>query len=235
MRLKLKQHCYPGKLVVFEGTDGAGKTTLINLTREYLADKLGADNVIVTKTPTDLSRNTKLFQKMMYCKNHEDIDYRAVQLLTMSDRTQHGFEEIEPALKAGKYVICDRYIYTSLANMLARGYTKEKWFFEAAANLIKPDIAFLAAAPAGLAIQRIKNRPEESRRHLDEGLLKKVAANFLAMSKREGFIVLNTSSDPSEPLKLIKSRLAPLLNKRAFIRKVNITTDLYQKQAAGNE
>jgi len=37
-------------------------------------------------------RKTKLFQKMMYSKNHEDIDYRAVQLLTMSDRIQHGFE-----------------------------------------------------------------------------------------------------------------------------------------------
>lgn len=41
-----------------------------------------------------MSRKTKLFQKMMYSRNHEEIDYRAVQLLTMSDRVQHCFETV---------------------------------------------------------------------------------------------------------------------------------------------
>ena len=207
MKLKLKIHNYQGRLIVFEGTDGAGKTTMIEMTRAYLADKFGADNVIVTKTPTDLSRNTKLFQKMMYCKNHEDIDYRAVQLLTMSDRVQHGTAEVIPALKAGKTVICDRYIFTSLANMLARGYKKEKWFFKAAKNLVKPDITFLAAAPADVAIARIKARPDECRRHLDEALLKKVAANFLKMRKRYGFMALDTSGGADKAFMLLRRKL----------------------------
>ncbi|MDR1093130.1 MAG: dTMP kinase, partial [Clostridiales bacterium] len=214
MKLKLRKHNYSGRLIVFEGTDGAGKTTLINLTRGYLAERLGAENVVVTKTPTDMSRNTKLFQKMMYCKNHADIDYRAVQLLTMSDRIQHGFEEIEPALKAGKTVVCDRYIYTSLANMLARGYDRERWFFEAAESLVKPDAVFLAYVPPGLAIQRIKARPEECRRHLDEGQLKKTAANFLAMSKGYGFATLDTVGDAGKPFGIIRAVLGALFEKK---------------------
>ena len=172
LRLKAPERAHKGKLIVFEGTDGAGKTTLLRLTEKYLESKLGIGQVLVVKQPTDLSRKTKLFQKMMYSGNHEDIDYRAVQLLTMSDRVQHGFEVIEPALRSGKTVLCDRYIYTSLANMLARGYRKEKWFYEAAKHILKPDYVFLAYVPWEQAIARIRSRPAEKDRYLDEAPLR---------------------------------------------------------------
>ena len=94
LRLKAPERAHKGKPIVFEGTDGAGKTTLLRLTEKYLESKLGIGQVLVVKQPTDLSRKTKLFQKMMYSGNHEDIDYRAMLLLTMSDRVQHGFEVI---------------------------------------------------------------------------------------------------------------------------------------------
>ena len=207
MKLKLRKTNYPGKLIVFEGTDGAGKTTMIGMTEKYLKEKFGEESVIVTKTPTDMSRNTKLFQKMMYCKNHEDIDYRAVQLLTMSDRIQHTFEAIEPALKTGKTIICDRYIYTSLVNMLARGYKRESWFFAAAKSLLKPDISFLAYVNPAIAIKRIKERPEESRRHLDENQLRKVAAGFWAVKRQAGFHVIDTLRSPVEAFETVKAIL----------------------------
>ena len=104
-RLKLRPNQYKGKLIVFEGTDGAGKTTLIGLTKNYLLRTLQEQEILCVKQPTDLSRKTKLFQKMMYCADHADIDYRAVQLLTMSDRMQHTYEVIEPALRDGKTVL----------------------------------------------------------------------------------------------------------------------------------
>lgn len=63
MKVKLKRRRYPGKLIVFEGTDGAGKTTMIAMAKDYLVSIYGAENVIVTKQPTDMSRKTKLFQK----------------------------------------------------------------------------------------------------------------------------------------------------------------------------
>lgn len=206
-KLKLKKNPHEGRLIVFEGTDGAGKTTMISMTERYLKQQLGEDMVICVKQPTDLSRKTKLFQKMMYCKNHEDIDYRAVQLLTMSDRIQHSFEVIEPALREGKTVICDRYIYTSLANMLARDYTQEKWFYEAAKHLLKPDVAFLAYVTPEKAIERIKNRPEECKRHLDERLLRGVATEFLNMAKRESFVILDTAQESKKAFEAVKPKL----------------------------
>ena len=207
LKLMLKNNTYSGKLIVFEGTDGAGKTTTIGLTQKLLEEKYGKDQIISVKQPTDMSRKTKLFQKMMYSKNHDDIDYRAVQLLTMSDRVQHSFEIITPALRDGKIVICDRYIFTSLANMLARGYREEYWFFDAAKHLIKPDITFLAYVDPALAIKRIKNRPDECDRHLDEKLLINVAAEFCNMAVEQNFTIVDTSRDSNLAFNFIKEVL----------------------------
>ncbi len=205
--LKLQKNNEPGKLIVFEGTDGAGKTTLIRMTIEYLTRSVGEDWIVVQKQPTDLSRKTKLFQKMMYCKNHDDISYRAVQLLTLSDRIQHNQEVILPALKEGKIVICDRYVYTSVANMLARGYAHEKWFFMACQEIIKPDVAFLAYVDPDTAIKRIKSRPEECNRHLDETLLKSVASNFMRYRKRWDLQLVETDRDAEQSFEEVKKRL----------------------------
>lgn len=206
-RLPLKNNNCIGKLIVFEGTDGAGKTTMISFAQKLLEKQYGSERVVVVKQPTDMARKTKLFQKMMYCAHHEDVDYRAVQLLTMSDRIQHSFETIIPALEQRKIVLCDRYIFTSLANMLARGYRDETWFYKIARHIIRPDITFLAYVDPAIAIERIKNRPEECNRYLDEQLLGNVAKEFFDMAKREGFTVLDTSQEPIKAFISIELKL----------------------------
>ncbi len=211
--LCLRPNPYPGKLIVFEGTDGAGKTTMIRMAADCLQNEYGLE-VLCEKQPTDLSRKTRLFQKMMYCENHEEIDYRAVQLLTMSDRIQHSHETIEPSLAAGKTVLCDRYIYTSLANMLARGYRDENWFFEASRPILKPDLAFLAYAEPWLAIRRIRSRPAERDRHLNEELLSSVAREFLRMRDVAEFEVLETDRRPDETFVRVRRRLETLMEKK---------------------
>ena len=64
-KLTLRNNTYSGKLIVFEGTDGAGKTTMIGLTRQLLEERYGKDRILSVKQPTDMSRKTKLLQKMM--------------------------------------------------------------------------------------------------------------------------------------------------------------------------
>ena len=207
MILKLKKKNYPGKLIIFEGTDGAGKTTLITKTINLLKEKYNEEDILSLKQPTDLSRKTKLFQNMMYSANHVVIDYRAVQLLTMADRIQLGFETIEPALKEGKIVVCDRYVYTSYVNMVARGYTKEKWFKNVSKHILKPDIKFLAYVKPSEAIKRIKARPEEKDKYLDEGLLTKVARLFKKVAQKDKFLIINTIGDEKDSFKIVKEVL----------------------------
>ncbi len=206
--MELTVNAYPGKLIVFEGTDGAGKTTMIGKTMEYLSGKYGEERCLLLKQPTDLSRKTRLFQKMMYCKNNADVSYRAVQLLTLSDRVQQNHEVIVPALKQGKIVVCDRYLYTSIANMRAREYRGERWFFDACREIVKPDHAFLAYADPELAIERIKKRPEECTRHLDEALLRKVSREFLSMREEAEFCILDTAGKAESAFAKVKARLS---------------------------
>ena len=205
--INLQENKFEGTLIVFEGTDGAGKTTMIARTKEYLCSKFGKEQVLLEKQPTDLSRKTRLFQKMMYCSKHEEINYRAVQLLTLSDRVQHNHEVIVPALKEGKIIICDRYLYTSIANMCARGYQDEKWFFDACKEIIRPDLSFLCYVEPALAIQRIRARPEECNRHLNEKLLYGVAKEFLAMREQAEFCVLDTSREANESFEQVRNVL----------------------------
>lgn len=192
MKLRLKPNGEKGKLIVFEGTDGAGKTSLIEITKRYLQARLGEDQVVQVKQPTDLSRKTRLFQKMMFCPQHTEIDYRAVQLLTLSDRLQHQHEVILPALRAGKVVISDRYVFTSVANMECRGFS-ENWFYRVARNIVRPDLCILAAVTPQLALERIRKRLEERDRYFDESLLIRVAEYFKKHAREWDMIVLDTS------------------------------------------
>ena len=144
---------------------------------------------------------------MMFDENHDDINYRAVQLLTLSDRVQHNHEVIIPALKEGKIVICDRYIYTSIANMLARNYKNETWFYEVAKEIIKPDISFLAFVEPEIAISRIKAREEEKDRYLDESLLHRVTNEFLLLALQEDLKVIDSSTSSDITFEYIKKEL----------------------------
>ena len=206
-KAELTPNTYNGKLIVFEGTDGAGKTTLINLTYKYLKDKYPEKEIILLKQPTDEARNSRLFQKMMFDENHENINYRAVQLLTLSDRVQHNHEVIIPTLKEGKIIICDRYIYTSIANMKARNYRNENWFYQAAKEIIKPDISFLAFVEPEIAISRIKAREEEKDRYLDESLLHRVTNEFLLLALQEDLKVIDSSTNSDITFEYIKKEL----------------------------
>lgn len=206
-KAELTPNTYKGKLIVFEGTDGAGKTTLINLTYKYLKDKYPEKEIILLKQPTDEARNSRLFQKMMFDENHENINYRAVQLLTLSDRVQHNHEVIIPTLKEGKIIICDRYIYTSIANMKARNYRNENWFYQAAKEIIKPDISFLAFVDPEIAISRIKAREEEKDRYLDESLLHRVTNEFLLLALQENLKVIDSSTSSDIAFEYIKKDL----------------------------
>ncbi len=209
--IELQKNIYPGILIVFEGIDGAGKTSLIEKTFKFLCGNFDKRKILIEKQPTDLSRGSRLFKKMMYCENNSEISYRALQLLTLSDRIQHNHEVIVPALKEGKIVICDRYLYTSIANMFARGYRFEDWFFQACREIIRPDIAFLANAKPELAIKRIRMRPSESQRYLNERLLKDVAKEFLNIKDEAEFYVLDTNKEIDISFKAVKSKILNFL------------------------
>ncbi|MBS2006280.1 MAG: dTMP kinase [Cyanobacteria bacterium SZAS TMP-1] len=104
-------HQYPGTFITLEGPEGAGKTTQVRL----LAAKLDAAAVpyVLTRDPGGTPLGKQI--RHILLKPGNPVAPMAELLLYQADRAQNISEVILPGLKAGKLVICDRYIDSSVA------------------------------------------------------------------------------------------------------------------------
>ena len=166
--LRMKPHNTEGKLITFCGLDGCGKSSMIEMVTKALA-KNGIET-IVTKQPTDMMRKTEIFRTFMDCPDNSAYEYRALSLMAAADRLQHVNKIILPALKEGKTVICDRYFYSCIANLRARGYIHDEWIYEISESILKPDAAFFLDVPVETAVRRVRMRPSEKDRYIDMSL-----------------------------------------------------------------
>lgn len=109
-----------GKLITFEGCEGAGKSTQINFLKEYCAEhKIDA---VFTREPGGTPIAEKIRQVILDAENKE-MDALAELLLYAAARAQHVAELIVPALNAGKLVVCDRFTDSTVAYQgYARGF-----------------------------------------------------------------------------------------------------------------
>ena len=166
--LELPAHGHPGKLIVFEGANGVGKSTTVDLARQAL-DQAGR-TVEVTFQPTQATRESSLFLRYLYePEERELIDYRALLALMLSDRLQHVHEVVLPALANGHDVLCDRYVFTMIASMRARNYD-ESWLIEACSMFPRPDVAVLLEAPLDVAEERVSGRSHRREAYFDTDL-----------------------------------------------------------------
>ena len=187
---------YSGKLIVFCGLDGSGKTTMINRLNDYLSKK--NQEVLLTKQPTQEMRKNHVFRAFQDTPNVCDYDYRALSLVAASDRLQHNTSVIKPALKMGKIVISDRYFYSCLANLQARGYMNDMWIYDIAKNIICPDLSFFLDVDVETAITRIRKRPEEKYNYIDLNLQYELKKNYLNIAKSVNGIVVSTNNKTVE-------------------------------------
>ena len=108
-----------GYFITFEGPDGCGKTTQIELVKEYLSSK-GFD-IVLTREPGGTPISEKIRAILLDSDNKEESEVTEA-LLYAASRAQHVAEKIKPALEEGKVVLCDRFMDSSLAyQAYARG------------------------------------------------------------------------------------------------------------------
>ena len=98
-----------GRFIVFEGIDGAGKTTQIELLAKRLSD-IG-ENLSITAEPTDNESGRALRRALSGKESHSECE---MAVMFVFDRIGHN-AQIEEFLAQGKTVICDRYYYSTLA------------------------------------------------------------------------------------------------------------------------
>ena len=100
-----------GYFITFEGADGCGKTTQLELLAQYLKEK--NKEVIITREPGAKGLGEKIREILL---NYEgEVSDRCESFLFLADRAQHIDMIVNPAVKAGKIVLCDRHIDSSVA------------------------------------------------------------------------------------------------------------------------
>lgn len=147
----------PGKFIVVEGLEGAGKTTAMQWLKDYLSEHVP---LVVTREPG----GTALGEALRKLIKHETapISGMAELLLMYAARMQHIEEKIKPALAQGKWVLCDRfelstYAYqgggrgiplqdiTQLSQLCLKGFTPDLILFLE----ISPELGLARAAQRG--------------------------------------------------------------------------------------
>lgn len=195
-KLGMIPNTFPGMLITFCGLDGCGKTTLINHLVEYFQQK--GIEPLLTKQPTSYVRQSPIFRTYMDNPNHDAYSYRSLSLMAASDRIQHVHSVIEPALREGKVVISDRYFYSCLANLRARGYVQDKWIYEIAESMIQPDIAFFVDAPVDVAVGRVRERVNERHRYIDMELQYRLRDEYRLIALTEQAPMLDSTKTLQE-------------------------------------
>jgi dTMP kinase len=168
----------PGKLIVFEGIDGTGKTTQLSLLAKVLSDR--GLPVVSTREPTEGVYGKKI--RELY-RNRESISPREELELFLADRHEHVRELLRPALLAGKIVLCDRYILSTVAYQGAAGLDTEEIL---AQNDFAPtpDIVLLFQASPETGIARITGKRGESPNDFEQAAtLLRVAEIFALLNQ----------------------------------------------------
>lgn len=207
-KLKMKKNLKPGYLFTFCGLDGCGKTTIIS----KLVSELKNDYpIFLTKQPTDNVRTSEIFRTYMDCPDHSAYDYRSLSLLAASDRLQHTGKVIESEMDEGKIVLSDRYFYSCLANLRARGFERDRWIYEVAKEIIQPDISFFLDIPADTAICRVRSRPEERERYIDIDLQYKLRKEYVEICKANNGVMISTEMPFDKCYEIVKKEIESVI------------------------
>lgn len=193
-----------GKFIVFEGLDGAGKSTQILLLKEWLHShyRIPSEQILTTRQPggTGLGRYIK---RLLLSPDVEPPSSMAELLLFAGDRSQHMELIVLPALNEGKIVICDRYIYSTVAYQgYGRGLDLEKIHLlnEISCLGIKPDLAFFLNIDTVVGFNRIVQREKDRMEVMSDDFYQRVRDGFLSQPE---LIEIDANKDVAGVMKQI--------------------------------
>jgi dTMP kinase len=201
-----------GVFIVFEGGDGVGKTTQVELLCEWLAD--AGHEVVKTFEPGD-SPVGAMIRHIVLDPATGEMSPRAEALLYAADKAQHIFSVVRPALRRGAVVVCDRYVDSMLAyqgggrvlqledvERIARWATED----------LQPDLTVVLDAELsdGVHAKSTKDRLESAGDLFHE----RTRLFFLDLARRapQRYLVLNARAPREEIAAQVAARVAPLLS-----------------------
>lgn len=169
---------YPGKFIVIEGLDGAGKSTQADIIGKYLRSGKkekgeAGRKVFLTCEPTHSLAGGLVRSRL---SGEWQSSPECLQLLFAADRAQHLFKEIAPKLKDGFDVVCDRYFMSSLAYGAID--CDFEWLVAINRRFLLPDLTIYLDVPESVCAQRIADNGKSIELFENIGILKTVALNY---------------------------------------------------------
>lgn len=184
-----------GRYIALEGSEGCGKSTQAALLAEDL------DAVLTREqggTPIG-----GLIRAILLDPKNTALDHRSEALLNAADRSQHVAEVILPAITAGRHVVSDRSVYSTLAY---QGYGRQMPLDEIrslndwAIRGVWPDLAILIEVETSVLDARMKERTKDRMERESVEFHDRVRAGFrsLAADEPDRFVVIDGNASPDE-------------------------------------
>lgn len=181
-----------GRYIAFEGAEGCGKSTHA----ARLADSIGA---VLTRETGGTSIGLRI-RHILHDVGNTHLTARAEALLTAADRAQHLEELVGPTLDAGRHVVSDRTVYSTLAYQgYGRGLPLDdvRRINDWAIAGVWPELVLLLDAPEDELERRMRGRELDRFEQEDPGFHHRVREGFRAMAAAEPhrWVVIDASQD----------------------------------------
>lgn len=196
-----------GAIIVIEGIDGSGKSTLC----ARLEDVLSAEgrDVVLTAEPTR-GKVGGLIRSGAF----EGVSQSTEALLFTADRNDHT-ETMRRLASEGKAVICDRYFASTVAYQssgLDGGDVDRGWLLSLCSRFVGvPDLTLLLDADPAVTMGRVRSRGEDVSKFEEVRFLRRVREEYLRLAKEFGFKVIDASAGPDEVLEAAVSEIRRVL------------------------
>ncbi|QIL46355.1 dTMP kinase [Vagococcus coleopterorum] len=206
-----------GLFITIEGPDGAGKTSLIKGLAPLLEASLKTE-LLLTREPGGIPISEKI-REIILDPAHTTMDDRTEALLYAAARRQHLVEKVMPALAAGKIVLCDRFVDSSLAYQGAGrgiGMSEVASINEFACAGLEPDLTLYIDVDSEVGLARIqKGRAAEDLDRLDTESLsfhQKVRDGYLRLVKDNPERIV--SIDGEQSIEAVQTACFDVIQKR---------------------
>ncbi len=164
INIPLQRFEHAGSLIIVEGVDGSGKSTQLQLLREWLIDQ-GADVLF-----TEWNSSTLTAKAVRRGKRRLWLGHLSFVLLHATDFTHRYENIILPALREGKLVLADRYVFTAFARDVARNSDRAS-VRRLYSFAMQPDLALYFRVPLEVAMNRVLTGPgREGLKYYEAGL-----------------------------------------------------------------
>ncbi|BAW86038.1 thymidylate kinase [Limosilactobacillus fermentum] len=202
-----------GRFISFEGPDGAGKTSVLTAIRTGLVNQLG-DQVVYTREPGG-NPIAEQVRAVLLDKQNGAMDDWTEALLYAASRRQHVVETLKPALEAGKLILCDRYLDSSIAYQgggRELGIDQIWELNQYAIDGLLPDLTIFLDLPVETGLARIEKGRAETINRLDEqttNFHRRVRQAYLTLAERfpERIVKVNADQEFARVIEDVQSAI----------------------------